>query len=219
MLRHALSGRRTRSCAVVAGIAASALLGGCGGGQRQDAGEPSGHFPVQVMTARFPASQRLAQHTHLVIAVRNAGNRAIPDVAVTITDPRRGTSVQAFADYQNMPGLASTSRPVWVLDRGPGGCKFSCTGGGPGAAVTAYANTWALGRSLKPGATATFDWAVTAVKPGRYVIQYRVAAGLNGKAEAQLSGGGTPKGTFTIEISPKPAQAFVDNSGKIVTSQ
>ncbi len=59
-------------------------MSACGGGQRQDASEPSGKFPVSVDRATFPSTQRLAQHTHLVITVRNSGNKAIPDVAVTI---------------------------------------------------------------------------------------------------------------------------------------
>src|SRR5438270_6281752 len=71
----ALSGRRTMSCTVVAGVAASVVLSACGGGQRQDVSEPSGTFHVQVTTASFPTSQRLSQHTHLVIAVRNTGNK------------------------------------------------------------------------------------------------------------------------------------------------
>jgi hypothetical protein len=207
-----------RSAGIVAGIATSAILSACGGGGQQDASEPSGTFPVQVTTARFPTSQHLAQHTHLVIAVRNSGTQAIPDVAVTITDPSRGTSVQAFAQYLNMPGVANHSRPVWVVDQGPSSCQFSCQGGGAGGAVTAYSNTWAMGR-LKPGATAKFDWKLTAVSPGTHRIQYQVAAGLNGKAKARLSGGGMPRGTFTITISQKPSQAFVNGSGKVVASQ
>jgi hypothetical protein len=179
--------------------------------------EPSGIFPVQVSKASFPASQRLSQHTHLVISVRNMGHSTIPNVAVTITDPRYGTSVQAFSQYVHQPGLANHSRPVWIVDRTPGLCGYSCKQGGVGAAATAYTNTWALG-PLKPGRTATFDWGVTAVAPGTHVVQYVVAAGLNGKAKARLNGGGIPKGTFTVKITSKPSQSYVNNNGKIVTT-
>ncbi len=201
----------------MAGIAVSALLTACGGGQRQDANEPSGTFPVEITTARFPASQRLAEHTHLVIVVRNTGTKTIPDLAVTITDPHYGTAVQAFGEYVNMPGLASHSRPVWIIDRAPepGGCGYSCQTGGPGGAVTAYSNTWALG-ALRPGATARFDWAVTAVAPGTHVIRYEIAAGLNGKAKARTATGTIPAGTFTVVISHAPQQSYVTNSGQIV---
>jgi hypothetical protein len=58
----------------------------CGSsGQPQSAGEPKGKFPVQISTATFPSTQTLAEHTHLVIAVRNSGHKAIPNVAVSIS--------------------------------------------------------------------------------------------------------------------------------------
>jgi hypothetical protein len=197
------------------------LLSSCGGQSEQNAGEPSGIFPVQVTAATFPASQRLAEHTRLVIVVRNAGRKAIPDIAVTITDPRRGTSAQAFGQYINMPGLAGHSRPVWIVDRPPGPCfgpsGYSCQQGGPGGAVTAYANTWARG-TLQPGQSAIFVWGVTAVVPGIHAVRYRIAAGLNGNAKATLTGGAIPQGTFLVNISRKPVQSYVTNTGKIVTT-
>jgi hypothetical protein len=200
----------------MAGVAATLALAACGGGTRQDVSEPSGTFPVQVTTASFPGSQRLAEHTQLVISVRNASSkRTIPDIAVTITNPRYGTSVQAFATSLEMPGLASHSRPVWIVDRPPGPCTYSCQAGGPGGAVTAYSNTWALG-ALAPGASAKFVWGVTAVQPGTYRVRYQVAAGLNGKARAVLSGGAKPVGTFVVTIHSAPQQSYVDNSGQVI---
>ena len=56
---------------------------------------------------------------------------------------RRRTSISSY--------VANPSRPIWIVDRAPGPCRYSCRNGGQGAAVTAYSNTWALGR-LKPGA-------------------------------------------------------------------
>ena len=58
----------------MAGIGASALValgaaGGCGGA-RQDANEPSGNFPVQVVRATFPTPQRLAQTSQLPVSQR-----------------------------------------------------------------------------------------------------------------------------------------------------
>ena len=205
------------SSGLSAGVAATFTLAACGSGARQDAGEPTQSFPVQVTTAAFPPSQRLAQHTHLVIAVRNAGDKTIPNVAVTITNPPYGTEVGAFATYLNMPGLATHSRPVWIVDQPPGPCAYSCQSGGPGGAVTAYSNTWALG-ALAPGRTAKFDWGVTAVQPGRYRVRYEVAAGLNGKAKAVLADGSRPVGTFTITIRSAPAQSYVTASGQVVTT-
>ena len=45
-----------------------------------------------------------------------------------------------------------------------------------------------------------------------------MAAGLNGKAKAVLSGGSLPHGTFTVNVSNAPAQTYVNNNGQIVTT-
>jgi hypothetical protein len=225
-VRLALSRWTRCSYGITAGIAAVVALAACGGGTRQDASEPSGNFTVQVPRATFPPSQRLAQQTRLVISVRNAGTKTIPNVAVTVCNvtcaypaPRgQGTNAAAFAQDLDQANLASPSRPIWIVDRAPGPCNFSCQGGGPGGAVTAYSNTWALGQ-LRPGATATFQWAVTAVRPGRHVVAWQVAAGLNGKAKAVLADGSKPRGRFAVIIQRRPAQAFVTDSGKVVTKQ
>ena len=219
------------STRIVGLICAALLLAACGGGQRQDAQEPSGNFKVQITTASFPASQRLSEHAHLVLAVHNISGKTLPDVAVTICNvtcaypapPGEGTSAAAFAENLQMQGLAHPSRPVWVVDNPPGPCTSGCSansssgGGGPGGAVTAYANTWALG-ALAPGQTAKFDFAVTAVKPGRHVVAWEVAAGLNGKAKAVLQDGSLPHGKFTVLIHNAPAQTYVNNNGQIVTT-
>jgi hypothetical protein len=186
----------------------SLAVSGCGGGSAQDANEPTGSFAVEVTRASWQPAQRLAERTHMVITVRNAGTKMIPNLAVTIVDPtlKYPTSAQAFG--QNLSGggeaagLASTSRPVWIID-------------GPGGAVTAYANTWALG-PLQPNQSATFQWTLTATKPGSYVIQYQVAAGLNGKARAVLQSGGRPWGTFHVRVSSQPARSYVNNAGQVV---
>jgi hypothetical protein len=178
-------------CAVVAALAVS----GCGGGQRQDADEPSGTFPVAIVRASFPAKQHLAKSERFVIAVRNTGSEAVPNLAVT---------VDSFASRSEQAGLADPSRAVWVIDDGPRGGD------------TAYTNTWALGR-LEPGQTRRFVWRVTAVQPGTHTVKWQVAAGLNGKAKATLAGNRAPAGSFTVDVSDKPAQAKVDpDTGKVV---
>jgi hypothetical protein len=215
-----------RTCLIVAGAGLGLALSGCGGGSNQAASEPSGNFTVNVKRATFPPSQRLAQHTHMVIAVHNAGSKAIPNVAVTICNvtcaypaPKgQGSSSQAFAANINQSYVANPSRPLWIIDRAPGRCGYSCLNGGQGAAVTAYANTWALGR-LAPGKTARFDWAVTAVQAGQHVVAWQVAAGLNGKAKAVLANGSAPHGTFAVQVKTAPARSYVNNNGQIVTKQ
>lgn len=229
------------SAATIVTALAGLVLAGCGGGANQAAGEPRGTFPVAVSTASFPAHQTLAERTEMVIRVRNAGTKTIPDIAVTITDANEGTAAEPFAEDLHMSGLADPSRPVWIVDEAPcpasasDGCDPAGPGGerqrgGPGGAVSAYANTWAMGR-LAAGASATFRWGVTAVQPGVHMIRYQVAAGLNGRARAVPAGGqggagtggssvaeGHPlSGTFVIHISSAPQQSYVNDAGQIVT--
>jgi len=206
---------------VVAIAAAPLALAACGGGARQDANEPSGKFKVQVLHASFPATQRLAQHSRLSLTVRNTGSAAIPNLAVTILNPDGGTAAQAFSQDIAAGGqsdLASRSRPVWIIDQPPGPCGYSCQQGGPGSDVTAYSNTWALGKKLMPGQTATFAWGVTAVQAGHYKVEYQVAAGLNGKAKAIDSAGRQPTGTFDVDIKGSPQSAYVNNAGQVVNT-
>jgi hypothetical protein len=217
-------------------MTAAALVGlalaGCGGGSNQAANEPSGSFPVDVSTATFPLRQTLAQHSDMVITVRNAGTKPIPDIAVTITDANEGTAALPFAQDTRTPGVADPSRAVWIVDQapcpasaaditrqgecaplGPGGVRET---GGPGGAVTAYANTWAMGH-LQPGHSATFKWGVTAMQSGVHVVHYEVAAGLNGKAKAVSAGGQPLHGTFVVNVSSKPEKSYVNDAGQIVT--
>ncbi len=187
---------------------AALAVAGCGGGDRQDSDEPSGTFPVDVVKATFPSQQRLAEKTRLVITVRNTGHKTVPNLAVTVESGATDQTAEAtaFAEASQQPGLADPSRPVWVLDDGPKG------------GITAYTNTWALGQ-LRPGQAKTFIWRVTAVKSGVHAIKYKVAAGLDGKAKAVVNGQNVePAGTFTINVSGKPASATVGPNGQVITS-
>jgi hypothetical protein len=202
-------------------VALSGTAAAACGSQTQAASEPKGKFTVAASSS-FPSSQRLADRSQLVVKVTNTGHKTVPDVAVTITDgtpshPDLGTQVQAFNYLLNMNNVASRSRPVWVVDQGPGPCQYSCRAGGPGGAATAFSNTWALGR-LKPGKTAVFDWHLTAVQPGTWVVNWRVAAGLYGNAKAVTADGSPPRGSFTVRISQVPPRTYVNNKGKIVTT-
>lgn len=220
---RALSGWRPRSFWVIAVTAAAPLLSACGSGSRQDASEPSGKFPVKVTAASFPASQRLAEHTHMIITVTNPGEKTIPNIAVTLLDAKAGTAAQAFGTDigTTSSDLASRSRAVWIVDRAPepgGVCGYSCQQGGPGGAVTAYSNTWALG-PLAPGKSVTFNWAVTPVQSGTHTIRYEIAAGLNGKAKAVDGSGNQPTGDFHVIVRHAPQQSYVNDKGQVVASK
>ena len=211
-----MSGRRV---IVVAGLAVAGLVAGCGGTE-QNAGEPHHNFPVAISSS-FPSSQTLAEQTSFMVSIRNVGKRVIPDVAVTVLNPKYGTAAQAFGTLlkengSGQPILATRSRPVWIINQAPGPCSFSCKSRGPGGGATAYSNTWALGK-LKPGHTAVFRWKLTAVAPGASTVEYEVAAGLNGYAKAVLSDRTPARGHFDVRISAKTPQVTVQQNGQVTS--
>ena len=67
----------------ILGVLLAAGIASCGG-TRQDANEPSGDFPVQIVSADFPSKQKLAQNTNLTLSVANTGDKTIPDLAITV---------------------------------------------------------------------------------------------------------------------------------------
>lgn len=213
---------------VLAGAGTALAVSACGGSSGDAAGPGAvhGRFPVAV-TARFARVQRLAQHTSLVISVRNTGRRALPDVAVTIcetscapsTRPNRGTAAQAFGyDIAVAANTADPSRPLWIVNRGPGACRFRCNapGGSGGGGVSAGTNTWALGR-LAPGRTVRFRWALTPVMAGRHLVAWQVDGNLTGTARAVAAGGGLPRGTLVASVRSAVPHLRVTASGRVVT--
>ncbi len=184
-------------------------LGACGGGERQDEDEPEGRFQVKVVNARFPADQKLAKRSNLVIRVRNAEtNKTIPNIAVTL----KGLDVKL-----DNPELADPKRPVFVINGVPKdiGTFPESKEASPKGGETAYVDTWALG-PLKPGRQKVFRWNVTAVRPGRYRITYRVAAGLDGKAKAVGVNGRAPAGLFIGTVENKAPDTRIAADGKTV---
>jgi hypothetical protein len=174
-------------------------LVGCGGGARQDADEPSGTFKVEVVSASFPKRQHIAQSVVMRVRVRNADNRDLRNVAVTIATKARGADAAvAFGQNDRGEDLSSAARPVWVLDRGPSG-------------DTADVNTWSAG-VLKAGETRDLTWKLTAVKAGTYTIGYSVAPGLSGRAQAAT---GRTSGSFSVTILDQPVPARVGADGQV----
>jgi hypothetical protein len=201
-VRLALEARRLLGAFAIAGLVP---VVGCGGGERQDAHEPKGNFPVEVVSATFPKDQALAKKTSLVITLRNSGSKTIPNVAVT---------VDGFNYRSSQPDLADPERPQFAVNgvqREIGGFP-EAKNTTPIGCDTAYVNTWACG-PLGVGKQRKFTWTVTPVKAGSYKITWHVAAGLNGKAKAVSEGGGpAPTGSFSAAI-PK---ARVADDGKTV---
>lgn len=219
----------SRRCCVVIVIGAAVAAAGCGGASGP---APSGsdhgsrwQRAVVMVTASFPSSQRLAEKTEFVLAVRNRTTHAIPNLAATICNVScgasapdgEGTSAQPFAQDLDMAGLGSRSRSLWIVDQAPGGCGYSCRAGGAGGAVTSYSNTWALGR-LAPHATARFVWQVAPVAPGRHVIAWELAGRLDGDPTLQLAGGTPARGTLMVVVQPRPRRTYITDSGRIAAA-
>ncbi len=168
---------------------------GCGGGDRRDAGAASGDYTVDIVRAQFPARQHLAEKLQFVLTVRNSGDRTIPNLAVTLHGFTARTGGSADADPRN---------PVWLIDEEPPG-----TG-------TAIEDTWA-GGALAPGRDVTLRWHVTPVLAGRHVVDYAVAADLDGSSDVRVGGGSRATGAITVRVDAQPAQARVDpRTGQVV---
>ena len=201
------------------------------GGERQDANEPEGDFPVQIVNANFPAKQKLAENTDLTLTVANTGDKTIPDLAVTIftssdeSGSGGGTSTTPAGSSGSLPeaqgsfsirsdqeGLAIPFRPVWILEDG-----FPKLAGQPASAgaEAAQTDTYSFG-ALDSNQSRSIVWNVTPVQPGTYTVHYRVAAGLQGKAKAVTGDGSVPEGEFVVRISSAPPQTEVNNAGQVV---
>jgi hypothetical protein len=195
----------SRGRLAVLAVSALALAGAGCGEERQDADAPSGEFDVQVTDASFPAKQRIAEPTTLKLEVANRGDRAVPNLAVTVeTQPgEEGQAPAAFGQDEDNPTLADSKRPVWIVDEGPAGGE------------SAYTNTWAVG-PLGQGQTRTVEWKVTAMQTGRYTVGWRLAPSLEG--DVKLADGRT-NGEFVVTIADAPVPARVDGDGDVVRGE
>lgn len=189
---------------------AALVVAGCGGGSRQDAGEPHQTFAMHVVHASFPAVQPIARATRMELTVRNTGSSTVPNVAVTID------SFDYASDYAE---LAANQRPIWVIERGPGAIAAAPVNtqevSPPGGGQTAYVNTWALG-TLRPGGTRNFTWEVVPVKAGIHVVHYIVSAGLAGNAKASTATGRPVGGSFHVLVTKAPPRTHLNpDTGKV----
>jgi hypothetical protein len=159
-------------------VAVPVALGACGAA-KQDENEPEGTYKVDVISASFPGRQRLGETVKLRIQVKNQSGKELPDLAI---------SIEGFSQRVDDPTLATPVRNIWLVNTPPYNSD------------SAYTDTWTLGK-VPAGATRTADWRVTAVRAGTYSLRYRVSAGVDGKAKAELPDGSPPRGSFITHIS------------------
>ena len=213
------------------------MAAGCGGGTRQDDDEPSGEFPVEVVSAEFPEEQKLAKDSKMEIVVRNPGTKEIPIISVTVEcpgqrreeeDPERsggsggspsgsGSQGGAFNYRTTFPGVADPSRPQFVVNTIPTRTPRNYDRGrlDPLERSSSYVSTFPLGK-LAPDREVTFMWDVTAVKAGPYKICWRVNAGLDGKAKAVPYQGTPINGEFTGNVNAEAPDARIAEDGRTV---
>jgi hypothetical protein len=212
--RHSRHARLQAIATGFAALAAAALLGACGGSGSSSDTEPEGTFHVKVTRASFPTKQVLGQTALLELGVRNTGEKTIPGLTVTFTIAGKAGvhSSLPFGVRDSQPELAQPYRPVWVLAATYPRLHGSSR---PGGGSTSSLKTFGFGE-LKPGGTTRAVWKLSAVRPGRYTLLYSIDAGLSGKARAKTTGGVSPGGSFTAQISEQLPETEVTDSGEIV---
>jgi hypothetical protein len=215
----------------------AALLTACGGSsnKRQDEDEPSDEYQIEIVSARFPSDQKLAKRSVMEIKVANVDDEDIPNVNVSVDDFYYRADLRPGEEET---GLADPERPIFVVDTiptRPGGPRRNTERLDPLERSSAYVDTYPLGR-LEEGKTATFRWEVTAVKAGPFCIRWKVAAGLDGKAEAivqpeqpeqrcrgnrVVNGEATeePTGAFAGFVSDKAPEARIAEDGETVITE
>ena len=216
-------GRRSTTIAALACLAATLGLSACGDEPRQDAEEPSGDFPVEVVSAKFPPKQRLAETHDLTLEIENSGSETIPNLAVTIwTGDEKADG--SFNVRSAQTDLADPNRPIWILENGypkllEAGVDADELDDEPSAgAEVASTDTYAFG-PLAAGENLVAVWRVTPVKPGTYNVHYTIAAGLHGNAKAVTADGSPVEGEFVATITDRPPQTRVTESGEVVVIQ
>jgi hypothetical protein len=211
-------GRRARRQAFAAGAVAGALalsIAACGGeSSSSGANEASGAYPVRIVTAEFPAKQRLGETTLLRLGVRNTGRKPLPALTVTISVGGEEGRVSAlpFGYRDPQVGLAQPDRPVWALSAGYPRVDGSSERAG---AETSSPKTFVFG-PLKPGTTTEAVWKLSAVRTGRYEVLYELGAGLGGSAKAETAPGTQAGGSFTTRITEETPDTVVTDSGEVV---
>lgn len=218
-MRPRTVGRTAAAAVLTLGMAA------CGSDPGADVGEASATFPVEVTRATFPERQRVSLTSDLVLAVRNTGQEAVPQLTVTVWTGDAGLEAPKpdapFSILADDADSTDNSRPVWVPTPGfpkalaPGARIADLETAQSGGAEAAQTDTFTFGR-LEPGATRTMVWRVTAVRAGRFDVNYAIAGGPGGGAKAVDADGAVPTGDVSVRIVDTPEGCVVDDDSPAV---
>ena len=190
-------------------LLAGALIGGCGGTAGGGARSASaakgsgGDPPLEVLRASFPAHQAIAKPARLEIEVRNRSDAPVAALAL---------SVRSFYYRSSYPHLADASRPVWVVDEGPGAKPRlpveSVPFDSPGGDVSVDQSVWLAG-PLGAGQSRTFSWLLTPVRSGAQTIAYSLYSGHRGPSGLRPEGPAL-RGSFSVQVAPAPPSRYVN---------
>ena len=196
----------------------------CGSGKRaRTPTSPPATSRSQVNTAKFPTDQQLAETTTW-LAIKNAGDEQIPDLAVTIyTGDEQVPSGSFSGRAPTQPGARRPQPPgLDPREQLPEGARARRERAARSTrrrrrAPRRRRPTPSSSAPLGPGETKNIVWRVTPVR-GRHLH-----GPLRGRGGTQRQGEGGDrrrrpvKGEFVVTISDKPPQTCVDGSGKVVT--
>ena len=191
-------------------LLAGALIGGCGAGAARSSGAASaarsgagGDPSLEIVRASFPAHQAIAKPARLEIEVRNRSEAPVAALAL---------SVRSFYYRSSYPHLADASRPVWIVDEGPGAKPQlpveSVPFDSPGGDVSANQSVWLTG-PLGARQSRTFSWRLTPVRSGAQTIAYSLYAGHPGSSGLRPEGQAL-RGSFSVQVAPAPPSRYVN---------
>lgn len=188
MKTNAAAAARVKMVALTSCLAifAGLLVGGCGGGESQDATLSTGTWKVAVERWRFPKRQPLGTPVDMKLVIRNIDSRDLPHLAITIG---------GLAEPVEQQGAASRTRPVWIIN--------AVRGGDQTAYNSSTKRTFRLG-PIAAGAVTTFTLPLTPLRRGEHVVSYSIATDIYGAGKAETANGEPADGKRTIAIDPTP---------------
>lgn len=169
-------------------------IAGCGGGETQSAGAPTGTWKVTVLQWKFPERQPLGAPQSFVMRVRNDDTRAIPNLILTIS---------GLKTLVRQAGAASNIRPVWM----PKTTEYGI--------YSPYNSTLATSLSLgpvAPGEVITYATNLTPLRRGQHEVGYRLSPALFGDNSIVNTDGSPAEEKRLIAIDPEPVfdRSFFD---------
>ena len=185
--------RRSRCCRALVALSAAAAA------SRQDANEPQGGYRLEVVDASFPAKQSIAEPPRCASACATRRQARVPE--------RRRDGRDRATRPARVYGLRPEARTTrgWPTPTGRSDPRRGARRGRPPRTRTPGSS----GRCNR-GKSKTFEWKVTAVKPGDYSLAYRSPG-------TRRQGSRSPRlhqRHLHRLVADKPVPARVDDKGK-----